>query len=200
MSDHPISAAARGATARRVLLDDHPLAPNYVPAADFSMLMGQLPAWVAPSTGQGERPAVLAFRLRFTMAEPGSPRIHVSADERFDLWLDGERIGRGPERARAAPGSTRPMSSPSHPAHTPFWRASGVWANWPRWRSAAGRRASCLQPTAVRHATLYRRSGLGSGGAGRLWLYRPRRARRLLRRPQRALRHGRSLSGRYRSG
>ncbi len=43
-------------------------------------------------------PYVLAFRNRFTVQQEGTVRVHVSADERYELYLDGKRIGRGPER------------------------------------------------------------------------------------------------------
>jgi hypothetical protein len=42
-------------------------------------------------------PFVAAFRLRFSSGEE-SVRIHVTADERYELYLDGVRLGRGPER------------------------------------------------------------------------------------------------------
>ena len=32
------------------------------------------------------------------MKQAESIRIHVTADERYELFLDGERVGRGPER------------------------------------------------------------------------------------------------------
>lgn len=43
-------------------------------------------------------PAVVAFRLLFSATQAHTTRIHVSADERYELFLDGERVGRGPER------------------------------------------------------------------------------------------------------
>jgi hypothetical protein len=43
-------------------------------------------------------PFVSAFRLKFGVAQAGTARLHVSADERYELFLDGERLGRGPER------------------------------------------------------------------------------------------------------
>ncbi|MCW8129189.1 MAG: alpha-L-rhamnosidase [Planctomycetota bacterium] len=46
----------------------------------------------------GETPFVLAFRRVFTMKKKATVRVHVSADERYELFLDGQRIGRGPER------------------------------------------------------------------------------------------------------
>jgi hypothetical protein len=43
-------------------------------------------------------PFVAAFRLNFRVERGGTARVHVSADERYELFLDGERLGRGPER------------------------------------------------------------------------------------------------------
>ena len=43
-------------------------------------------------------PFVTAYRRRFTMPRDATVRVHVSADERYELFLDGERIGRGSER------------------------------------------------------------------------------------------------------
>lgn len=43
-------------------------------------------------------PYALAFRRRFDVKQQETVRIHVTADERYELYLDGERIGRGPER------------------------------------------------------------------------------------------------------
>lgn len=46
----------------------------------------------------GKPPFVTAYRLRFAMANDAVVRAHVSADERYELFLDGKRIGRGSER------------------------------------------------------------------------------------------------------
>jgi len=43
-------------------------------------------------------PFVAAYRRRFRLEGDATVRIHVSADERYELFLDGARIGRGPER------------------------------------------------------------------------------------------------------
>lgn len=43
-------------------------------------------------------PYVMAFRCFFELEQDRTMRIHVSGDERYELFLDGERIGRGPER------------------------------------------------------------------------------------------------------
>ncbi len=49
-------------------------------------------------SGGWQQPVFLRFRRQFEAA--ASPlRIHVSADERFELFLDGQRIARGPDRS-----------------------------------------------------------------------------------------------------
>jgi len=53
--------------------------------------------WVSCAEA-GETPRVVAFRRRFTVAQATTVRIHVSADERYELFVNGARIGRGPER------------------------------------------------------------------------------------------------------
>ena len=46
----------------------------------------------------GAPPFVAAYRLRVELEAPLVLRAHVSADERYELWVDGQRIGRGPTR------------------------------------------------------------------------------------------------------
>ena len=46
----------------------------------------------------GDPPFVTAYRKKFSMDNDATMRVHVSADERYELFLDGERIGRGSER------------------------------------------------------------------------------------------------------
>ena len=84
----------------RVLLDHNPLAPIDDPLTAESAAPESRPHWLEPAT-PGATPAVDAYRLRFTLAENIVARIHVSADERYELWLDGARLGRGPERGTA---------------------------------------------------------------------------------------------------
>ena len=43
-------------------------------------------------------PFVVAYRRQFTVEQDTTFRIHVTADERYELFLDGARIGRGSER------------------------------------------------------------------------------------------------------
>src|SRR5450759_276416 len=49
-------------------------------------------------SGGWQKPVLLRFRKQFD-ATVSPIRIHVSADERFELFLDGHRIARGPDRS-----------------------------------------------------------------------------------------------------
>lgn len=53
--------------------------------------------WIA-CPAVGEPPFVTAYRRRFELERAATIRVHVSADERYELFLDGFRIGRGSER------------------------------------------------------------------------------------------------------
>ncbi|MFD0674688.1 hypothetical protein [Cohnella sp. GCM10027633] len=46
----------------------------------------------------GQPPLVAVYRCKFTVSEVLRVRVRVSGDERYDLYLDGNRIGRGSER------------------------------------------------------------------------------------------------------
>jgi hypothetical protein len=60
---------------------------------------GAWPAkWVQHPDVNGVEPAVVAYRRILTLAYDTTVRIHVTADERYELFLDGQRIGRGSER------------------------------------------------------------------------------------------------------
>ena len=49
------------------------------------------------------RPVFLRFHKTFTVADASKPlRVHLSADERFELQCDGARIARGPDRGDVA--------------------------------------------------------------------------------------------------
>jgi hypothetical protein len=77
---------------RRIVLDRDPYAgknPNWARRAHW-------PAhWVALP---GTTPFVAGYRLAFELAEEKTVRLHVSADERYELYLDGKLVGRGPDR------------------------------------------------------------------------------------------------------
>jgi alpha-L-rhamnosidase len=80
----------------RILLDADPLLPRDA----FHHEDSPWPAkWVGhPEQLVGAEPMVIAYRRRFSLREPMKLRLHVSADERYELFLDGRRVGRGPER------------------------------------------------------------------------------------------------------
>lgn len=60
------------------------------------------PCWWVGCGDAGEAPFVTAYRCLFTLEKPETLRIHVSADERYELFLDGVRMGRGSERGDTA--------------------------------------------------------------------------------------------------
>ncbi|QPC84684.1 alpha-L-rhamnosidase [Phototrophicus methaneseepsis] len=81
----------------KVLLNENPLAPSNRPPSSFSALQQERPAWIRSRQSKAA-PEVTAFRLQFSLPQSAKIRTHVSADERYILYLDGEYIGRGPER------------------------------------------------------------------------------------------------------
>lgn len=56
--------------------------------------------WITPAE-PFTPPSVFAFRLKFRLKSAKRVRFHVTADERYSLFFDGRRIGRGPERGDA---------------------------------------------------------------------------------------------------
>ncbi len=59
---------------------------------------GLWPAFWVHCPSATNPPLVTAYRLRFAIDAAVKARLHVSADERYELFLDGQRIGRGSER------------------------------------------------------------------------------------------------------
>jgi hypothetical protein len=58
-------------------------------------------SWIACSSSSTAPPFVAAYKCEFSLDKAEEIRVHVSADERYELWLDGERVGRGSERGDA---------------------------------------------------------------------------------------------------
>jgi len=81
----------------KVLLENNPLAPSNHAPTDFGALRRERPAWIIPQDPPNP-PQVTAFRLQFNLPAQSTIRTHVSADERYLLFIDGEYVGRGPER------------------------------------------------------------------------------------------------------
>ena len=81
----------------KILLNNNPLAPSNTAPADFRASYLARPAWIAPHRPAAP-PEVTAYRLHFELPQAAVIRTHVSADERYLLFVDGQCIGRGPER------------------------------------------------------------------------------------------------------
>ena len=81
----------------KVLLDHNPLAPSNAAPVDFAAAMRTRPAWITPEQPR-PLPEVTAYRLHFDLPDAAQIRVHVSADERYLLYVDGQAVGRGPER------------------------------------------------------------------------------------------------------
>ncbi len=65
-------------------------------------------SWISVNSSETP-PYVLAFRRKFFMDCADRVTVHVSADERYELYVDGERIGRGSERGDKKIGFTKLM-------------------------------------------------------------------------------------------
>ncbi|MBQ9726955.1 MAG: alpha-L-rhamnosidase [Kiritimatiellae bacterium] len=72
------------------------------PDCDFSKFdwgrHGWRAQWIGAASGPGAAPGVWAFRRRFRLEDPATLRLHVTADQRYDLWIDGVWAGFGSER------------------------------------------------------------------------------------------------------
>ena len=53
--------------------------------------------WIWHPNLTGHEPCVLVFRRRFSLSQSESIVFHVSADQRYDLYLDGVFLSKGPE-------------------------------------------------------------------------------------------------------
>lgn len=89
-----ISPSPLASSARRILRQDDPFATG-----DFRNWTehGLWPAkWI--TVPNAPRKFVAAYKLDFSIEAQQQCVVHVSADERYELFLNGERIGLGPER------------------------------------------------------------------------------------------------------
>jgi alpha-L-rhamnosidase len=73
---------------------------DYIPFKDHvPEWWNEWPAnWIGHPQAKGLEPVVVVYKKAFSIDEATKLRIHVTADERYELFLDGKRIGRGSER------------------------------------------------------------------------------------------------------
>jgi hypothetical protein len=87
----------------RVLIDRSPFAdrPRIDPAVPWIAVEMWPCRWISlspPPVG----PALVGYRCRFNLEKSRRFRLHVTADELYELFIDGQRAGTGPERGDAA--------------------------------------------------------------------------------------------------
>ena len=94
----PVLSSGRSAsatTATRIAVDRDP-------DCDFSKFdwgrHGWRAQWIRAAGDAGAKPGVWAFRRRFRLDTPATLRLHVTGDQRYDLWIDGAWAGFGSER------------------------------------------------------------------------------------------------------
>ena len=60
---------------------------------------GRCPSrWITCKASEEAEQIFMAFRRNFELAEEKTVRVHVTADERYKLYVDGKLCGKGPER------------------------------------------------------------------------------------------------------
>src|ERR687897_838561 len=80
----------------RVTITEDPFPHHYVDKSLWTR--NSWPAKWVSHPDPGPPPFVAAYRRTFKLTAPATVRLHVSADERYQIWLDGTLLGRGPER------------------------------------------------------------------------------------------------------
>jgi alpha-L-rhamnosidase len=84
----------------RIVCDTNPFPSLEMPGVNET---ADFPArWVWHPDAGPQEPTVLAFRLPFKVDEATTVRLHVTADHRYELFCNGQRLGRGPERGDPA--------------------------------------------------------------------------------------------------
>ncbi len=82
------------AAAQRITIDQDPFTGDHTSWVDRC----HWPAHWIGAAGAPPAPIVVGYRLAFAVDEAAGVLVHVSADERYELYLDGQLIGRGPDR------------------------------------------------------------------------------------------------------
>ena len=107
------------------------VAPTLIEHDPFA---GQDPSWIRRACWPARwitpvdpnPPLVAGYRLQFSCDEPSEGRLHVSADERFELYLDGQLVGRGPDRGDPAHWTFHSYDVTFEPGT--HWIAARVWS------------------------------------------------------------------------
>lgn len=114
----------------------------------------------------GVPPFVTVYRCRFALVEAARLRIHVSADERYELFLDGNRMGRGSERGDRTNWFYETveveLAAGEHQWIARCWSLGELRP----WAQVSVQPGFLLQPEEVSHASL-----MGTGVAG--WETKP---------------------------
>lgn len=55
--------------------------------------------WIAHPDCDAREKSFCRYRLAFALEDAATVEIHVSADQRFELWCDGAYVGMGPDRS-----------------------------------------------------------------------------------------------------
>ncbi len=73
--------------------------PPWVQSDKYQFMNSPWPAkWIGAQLQPPGAAVVWAFRRKFSLQKPAKLRIHVSADQRYRLYVDGKPVGQGPER------------------------------------------------------------------------------------------------------
>jgi hypothetical protein len=80
----------------RVLIANDPFKPSF-PNTNLFDRGVWLCSWIQ-CADVGEPPYVAVYRRRIFLECSTTIRVHISADEHYELFIDGERVGQGPER------------------------------------------------------------------------------------------------------
>ncbi len=98
MTAAPSSARRKTGRVRRVDVETVSEARNLGRTDGYAWERGDWPARWVTCPGASSEPHVAAYRLAFPVTRRSHVRIRVAADERYTLYLDGVRFGRGNER------------------------------------------------------------------------------------------------------
>ncbi|HLI02566.1 MAG TPA: hypothetical protein VKV06_17390, partial [Acidimicrobiales bacterium] len=114
------------ATAHRVLITEDPFVESPEAAQRGWSARAHWPAqWIGPAEPAAP-PFVAGYRLRVSLEAATTCRVHVSADERYELYLDGECVGRGPDRGELDYWYFQSFDLSLEPGE--HWLAARVWS------------------------------------------------------------------------